>query len=69
MTKFFKMAFAFLFVVALGMGSSFAADAGSVDPGSIVTSAGALLTTIYPIVIGAVGFGILISLVKLVSRK
>ncbi len=40
-----------------------------VDVASIVTSAGALLTTIYPIVIGAVSFGILVSLVKMVKRK
>ena len=35
----------------------------------IVTSAGSLLTSIYPIVIGAVGFGILVSLVKVLKKK
>lgn len=39
------------------------------DVDGIVESAGSLLTSIYPIVIGAVSFGILISLVKMVRRK
>lgn len=43
--------------------------AGTADVAGIVTSASTLLTSIYPIVIGAVGFGILVSLVKMVRRK
>ena len=38
------------------------------DVTTIVTSAGGLLTSIYPIVIGAVSFGVLVSLVKLIKR-
>ena len=39
------------------------------DVSGIATSAGTLLGVIYPIVIGAVSFGILVSLVKLVKRR
>lgn len=56
-------------VVALAASSAgaFAEEAGTVN--DIVTDAGGLLTSIYPIVLGAVGFGILIKLVKMVGRK
>jgi len=49
-------------------GAAHAQSTGS-DPSSIVSSAGSLLTSIYPITLGAVSFGILIGLVKLVRRK
>lgn len=58
-----------LAVVALSVGSSFAEPPAGPDVSGIVTSAGALLTSIYPIVLAAVSFGILISLVKMVRRK
>ena len=58
---------AFLFVVTLL--SAPMAHATDPDVAGVVTDAGALLTSIYPIVLGAVSFGILISLVKMVRRK
>lgn len=39
------------------------------DVTAIVTTSSTLLSAIYPVVIGAVGFGIFISLVKMVRRK
>jgi len=58
-------------MVAAGLALTTGAHAsgGGSDPSSIVTSASTLLTSIYPIVLGAVSFGILISLVKMVRRK
>lgn len=54
-------------VVSSPLAQAQTAPAGDVT--TIVTSAGGLLTSIYPIVLGAVSFGILISLVKMVRRK
>lgn len=65
--KTFKKYAAFLAVLVLTVVGAQAADPTDV-PG-IVTAAGGLLTSIYPIVIGAVSFGILVSLVKMVRRK
>ncbi len=59
----FKKFLAPLFVLAMA-GSSFAAETIT----EITSEAGDLLDAIYPIVIGAVAFGVLISLVKLVRR-
>jgi len=55
-------------VVALVVTSA-SAHAQEADVAGIVTDASSLLTSIYPIVIGAVAFGILVSLVKMVRRK
>lgn len=66
MKNFLKKAAAVGTVVLATGASSFATD--PTDAAGIVTSAGSLLTSIYPIVIGAVSFGILISLVKMVRR-
>lgn len=43
--------------------------ATAADPTTVVTAAGALLDTIYPIVIGAVSFGVLIAIVKMVKKR
>lgn len=54
-------------MLALASSSARAVDPTTVE--GIATSAGALIDTIKPIVIGAVFFGIMISLVKMVRRK
>lgn len=57
---------------ALATGAVLASGAGAFatdpDVAGIVTASSGLLSSIYPIVIGAVSFGILISLVKMVRR-
>lgn len=66
MKNTFKTLGATAAALALAGGSAFATDP---DVAGIATAGGALLTAIYPIVLGAVSFGILISIVKMVKRK
>ena len=49
------------------VGSAHAED--PTDAAGIVTAASGLLTAVYPVVIGAVCFGILVSLVKLLKKR
>lgn len=67
--NFLKKAYpALLVAVGFALSTPGAFAAGETVEG-IVTSAGSLIDSVKPIVIGAVAFGILISLVKMVRRK